>query len=109
MKLLAIDDLRDNLLTLGALIKIFIPTATLQTALSGAEGIELARTIQPDVILLDILMPEMDGFETTKRLKADPATCHIPVILLTALKTDSAGKVMGLEAGADAFLTKPID
>jgi CheY-like chemotaxis protein len=109
MKLLAIDDLRDNLLTLGALIKIFIPTATLETALSGAEGIHKARAIQPDAILLDILMPEMDGFETTRRLKADPVTCHIPVILLTALKTDSAGKVKGLESGADAFLTKPID
>jgi CheY-like chemotaxis protein len=109
MKLLAIDDLRDNLLTLGALIKIFIPTATLETALSGAKGIEMARAIQPDAILLDILMPEMDGFETTRRLKADPATCHIPVILLTALKTDSSGKVKGLESGADAFLTKPID
>jgi CheY-like chemotaxis protein/nitrogen-specific signal transduction histidine kinase len=109
MKLLAIDDLHDNLLTLGALIKVFIPTATLETALSGSAGIERARAVQPDVILLDILMPEMDGFETTRRLKADPATSHIPVILLTALKADSSGKVKGLEAGADAFLTKPID
>lgn len=109
MKLLAIDDLRDNLLTLGALIKVFLPTATLETALSGRQGIEAARALQPDVILLDILMPEMDGFETTRRLKADPVTAHIPVILLTALKTECSGKVKGLEAGADAFLTKPID
>ena len=109
MKLLAIDDLRDNLVTLGALVKTFIPDAELLTAQSGEAGIALARTEQPDTILLDIHMPGLDGYDTTRHLKADEQTRHIPVILLTAQATSSASKVRGLESGADAFLAKPID
>jgi two-component sensor histidine kinase/DNA-binding response OmpR family regulator len=108
MKLLAIDDLQDNLITLKALTATYLPQATLLTALSGLEGIEIARSEQPDTILLDILMPGIDGFETARRLKTDSRTGHIPVILLTALNDDTA-KVRGLDAGADAFLAKPIN
>ena len=108
MKLLAIDDLRDNLITLRALIATYLPGATLLTANSGLEGIELARSEQPDTILLDILMPGIDGIETTRRLKTDPQTAHIPIILLTALSDESV-KVRGLNAGAEAFLSKPIN
>lgn len=109
MKLLAIDDNHDNLLTLGALLKIFLPEASLITSQSGQDGIRRARMEGPDAILLDIQMPGMDGFEATRRLKSIPSTQHIPVILVTAHRSDSACRVKGLECGADAFLSKPID
>ena len=109
MKLLAIDDNHDNLLTLSALLKAFLPEASLITSQSGADGIRRARLERPDAILLDIQMPGMDGYESTCRLKSSPATQHIPIILMTAHRTESACKVRGLECGADAFLAKPID
>jgi PAS domain S-box-containing protein len=73
------------------------------------EGIKKAKAESPDVILLDIKMPDMDGFETCRRLKADKSTEHIPVIMITAVKTDSWSRIKGLETGADSFLAKPID
>ncbi|WP_224982545.1 response regulator [Geomonas agri] len=109
MKLLAIDDNQDNLLTLSALMKTFLPEAQLITSQSAQDGIRRAGMEAPDTILLDIQMPGMDGFEATRRLKASPATQHIPVILVTAHRSDSACRVMGLECGADAFLSKPFD
>lgn len=110
MKLLAIDDNNDNLLTLRALLSAFLPEASLTTALSGREGIHKVRTESPDIILLDILMPEMDGYEVARVLKDDVDTRHVPIIMLTALhSSDSSCKVRGLESGADAFLAKPID
>ena len=109
MKLLAIDDKQDNLLTLRALLKIFLPQASLITSQSAPDGIRRARLESPDAILLDIQMPGMDGFEATSRLKANPSTQHIPIILITAHRTDSACRVRGLECGADAFLSKPMD
>ena len=78
------------------------------TATSGAEAIELARSWQPDVIVLDVMMPELDGYETCRRLKADERTMHIPVVMITALD-GAAEKLRGLECGADDFLTRPID
>jgi len=109
MKLLAIDDNHDNLLTLKALLSIFLPEASLITSQSAADGIRRARLENPDTILLDIQMPGMDGIEATRRLKSYRGTQHIPIILVTAHRTDSACKVKGLESGADAFLSKPID
>ncbi|MDM8540289.1 response regulator [Desulfococcaceae bacterium HSG9] len=107
--ILAIDDRQDNLFSLLALLKSMIPGCTVVTASSGKQGIEKAKTENPDTILLDIYMPIMDGFEACRILKSDPATKHIPVIMLTAVNTDSTSRVKGLEIGADAFLTKPID
>ena len=108
-KILLIDDKRDNLVTLAALLKNLMPELTISSAQSGAEGIEKAQTGQPDVILLDIMMPDMDGYETCRRLTTGEATRHIPVILLTAIKTNTASRVKGLEMGANSFLTKPVD
>ena len=109
MKLLAIDDNQDNLLTLKALLQAFLPEASLITSQSAADGIRRAKLESPDTILMDIQMPGMDGFEATCKLKEIPATRHIPVILVTAHRTDAGCRVKGLEAGADAFLSKPID
>ena len=108
-KILVIDDQQSNLLTIQAAIEHFLPDCKTLRSLSGKQGIELARNQQPDTILLDIVMPEMDGFETCKRLKKDKLTQHIPVVLITAVRIDAKSRIRGLEAGADAFLTKPID
>jgi PAS domain S-box-containing protein len=108
-KILAIDDKKDNLIALSALLKNLIPECTVLTAQSGAEGIKKAIAEPPDTILLDIIMPEMDGYEVCKRLKSAKVTRHIPVIMLTAIKTDSKSRVKGMDLGADAFLNKPID
>jgi two-component system cell cycle response regulator len=75
---------------------------------SGAEAITLAQRWSPDIILLDVLMPVMDGFEACRRLKAQPATAHIPVVMVTSLN-DQHERVRGLDAGADDFLVKPVD
>lgn len=75
---------------------------------NGLEAIEKASKYRPDIIITDVLMPGMDGFEVTKRLKADPLTLHVPVIIVTSL-SDRASKVKGLESGADELLNKPVD
>jgi len=77
-------------------------------AASGAEAITLAQRWSPDIILLDVLMPVMDGFEACRRLKAQPSTAHIPVVMVTSLN-DQSERVRGLDAGADDFLVKPVD
>ncbi|MCX7678080.1 MAG: response regulator [Spirochaetes bacterium] len=106
---LVIDDKQDNLVAVTALLKNLKPDCRVITALSGEEGITKAEQELPDVILLDVKMPGMDGFEVCQKLKSMGKTRHIPVILLTAIKTDVESRVRGLEIGADAFLTKPID
>jgi len=108
-KILLIDDNADNLTSLSATIKGLIPSTSILTALSGQEGLEIASEELPDVIILDIRMPGMDGYEVLGLLKANVKTKIIPVILLTANYTDIKSKIRGLEAGADAFLSKPID
>jgi PAS domain S-box-containing protein len=108
-KILAIDDQQDNLTTLKAVIKNQIDDCLVLTAMTGKIGIEIARKEQPDTILLDIIMPQMDGYEVCEKLKADELTKHIPIIMVTAIKTDIASRVKGFNLGADAFLSKPID
>lgn len=78
------------------------------TASDGASGLELAKTDQPDLILLDVMMPQMDGLEVIKQLKADTETNAIPVLWLTA-KTQTEDKLRGLEVGGDDYITKPFD
>jgi len=107
--ILAIDDKPDNLVTIKALLNQMKPECEVLTAFSGQEGIKLARKYKPDTIILDIIMPGMDGYETCKILKTDPATKDIPVLMLTAIKTDTSSRIKGLQHGADAFFAKPID
>ena len=109
IKILAIDDNKDNLITLKALIEEAFPKALISTALSGAKGLELAASEEPDVILLDIVMPGMDGFEVCKKLKTGKKLADIPVVFVTALKGDKENRIHALECGAEAFLSKPID
>jgi CheY-like chemotaxis protein len=77
-------------------------------ASGGLDGIDLAREEQPDLILMDVNLPEIDGWETTRRLKADPATRHIPVVALTAHAMVS-DRDKALQAGCDDYETKPVD
>jgi len=107
--ILIVDDKKDNLVSFLAILNEMNPGFRVITASSGKEGIERAVNEQPDVILLDIIMPKMDGYETCRRLKDDEQTKHIPVILITAIRTDSESRIRGLKIGADAFLSKPID
>ena len=109
IKILAIDDNKDNLIILKALIEDIFPDALPLTASTGENGLELAAAEDPDVILLDIVMPVMDGFEICQKLKADKNLSDIPVVFVTALKGDQETRIRALEAGAEAFLAKPID
>lgn len=107
LTILVVDDTEDNLDLLEFALKRK-PVRMLR-ATSGQECLVLANQHMPDVILLDIQMPEMDGFETLKRLRAAPKTAGIPVIFLTAQKKDPTSIEYGLMLGADEYLTKPID
>jgi two-component system alkaline phosphatase synthesis response regulator PhoP len=77
------------------------------TALDGEQALEKARTEKPDLIVLDIMMPKLDGYETCKRLKADPEIKDVPVILLSA-KGRNVDQKVGFEVGADDYITKPF-
>ena len=78
------------------------------TAADGEEGSAAARQLTPDLILLDVMMPKLDGFEVCRRLRADAAFPFTPIIMVTAM-ADSKDVVAGLEAGGDEYLTKPVD
>jgi signal transduction histidine kinase len=105
--ILVVDDTEDNLDLLEFALKRK-PVYMLR-ANSGKDCLAIAQEKNPDVILLDIQMPEMDGFETLRRLKENPLTAGIPVIFLTAQRKDATSIETGLQLGADEYLTKPID
>ena len=108
-KILVIDDQKSFLLKSKSLLEELILDCKVFIAQSGVEGIEIAKTEQPDTILLDVVIPEMDGYEICTKLKANELTKNIPIILLSAYKKDTDGKVKGLKSGADVFLSKPFD
>lgn len=105
-RVLVVDDLLPNRKLLEAKLKSQF--YEVDTAENGVVALEVVKKSKPDVILLDVMMPEMDGFETCRRLKKDPKTSDIPVVMVTAL-SDIQDRVQGLNAGADDFLTKPIN
>ncbi len=105
-RVLIVDDIPANLKLLDA--KLTAEYFGVLKAASGPEAIEIATSQLPDIILLDVMMPGMDGFEVCRRLKSAPATEHIPIVMVTALDQPK-DRVQGLEAGADDFLTKPVN
>ena len=104
-RLLIVDDAPQNLRLLNGLLR---DNYRVSVAVSGREALELAAARPPDLILLDVSMPEMDGFEVCRRLKAAPATREIPVIFVSGL-TEEEGRSRGIEAGGADFIVKPID
>jgi signal transduction histidine kinase len=104
-RILAIDDTPANLMMLGSVLE---GEFDLQFATAGAIGVALALQNPPDLILLDVMMPEMDGFEVCRRIKVNPLLQHIPVVFLTALN-DSASESEGLGLGAVDYIAKPIN
>lgn len=105
-RILIVDDDERNLKLMGALISSY--GYSFETAKNGIEAIEKAKQYLPDLIYLDIMMPEMDGYETCRRLREDNRFKQTPIVMVTAL-TDRDSKLKGLEAGANDFLTKPFD
>lgn len=105
-RILVVDDVLPNIKLLVA--KLTREYFDVLTADSGPEALKIVSREMPDIVLLDVMMPGMDGFEVCRRIKANAATAHIPVVMVTALD-QASDKVAGLEAGADDFLTKPVD
>ncbi len=105
-RILVVDDIEANRRLLQAKLEAQYHSVIL--ASSGPQALEMAQAHDPEIILLDVMMPGMDGYEVCRRLKADPVTAHIPVVMVTAL-SDTEDRVRGLDAGAEDFLTKPVD
>src|SRR6476659_9089330 len=105
-RVLVVDDIPANVKLLEA--RLTAEYFEVLTASSGQEALEVCARERIDVVLLDVMMPGMDGFEACRRIKANPRTHHVPVVMVTALDQPS-DKVQGLENGADDFLTKPVD
>ena len=105
-RVLVVDDILSNVKLLEA--KLTTEYFEVVTAYSGIEALAKVDECAPDIILLDVMMPGMDGFEVCRRIKANPKSAHVPVVMVTALDQPS-DRVAGLEAGADDFLTKPVD
>jgi len=105
-KILVVDDEERNLKLLSAILNNY--GYVIETAKNGLEALDKTKAFTPDLVLLDIMMPEMDGYEVCRRLKEAPQTAHIPVVMVTALD-DKESRIRGLECGANDFLAKPID
>ncbi|MDP2723986.1 MAG: response regulator [Bacteroidales bacterium] len=108
-KILAIDDNESNLMLIKSNIMLMLSDCDVMMVKSGEEGIKIAREELPDAILLDIVMPGMNGFQVCEILKNDPKTKHIPILLVSALGHNTSDRIKGLNMGAEAFITKPFD
>ena len=104
--ILVIDDEEITRITLSALLEK--PNYHVEMAEDGVQGIEMAKQLIPDVILLDVMMPRMNGYDVCKRIRSDPEIGEVPIIMITALD-DHDAKLNGLVVGADDFLSKPFD
>ena len=105
-RVLVVDDILSNVKLLEA--KLTAEYFEVMTAFNGQECLSKMEQVVPDIVLLDVMMPGMDGFEVCRRIKSNPKTAHVPVVMVTALDQPS-DRVAGLDAGADDFLTKPVD
>jgi two-component system cell cycle response regulator len=105
-RILVVDDVPTNLKLLE--VRLSAEYFEVILASNGAQALEICERGQCDIVLLDVMMPGIDGFEVARRIKSNPATHHIPVVMVTALD-QPADRVKGLDAGADDFLTKPVD
>jgi len=107
--ILLVDDNEQNLELLGAFLEEFEAAGgTVRTAKDGLEALKAIQAKAPDALLLDVMMPRMSGFQLCSKLKADPATKHIPVMMVTALNEISDVE-RAMECGADDFISKPVN
>lgn len=105
-RLLVVDDEQDMLLAIK--LRLEASGYDVHTATDGLTGLNLARTLKPDLIILDIMLPKMNGYKISRFLKYDEEYKHIPVIMLTALSGDD-DRTTGVETGANAYITKPFE
>src|SRR5213594_4427655 len=105
-KILVVDDTPKNVKLLADLLTV--KGYTVVTAASGAEALKKVEAERPDMVLLDVVMPEMSGYEVCRKIRQNPATGILPVVMVTALDPGEE-RLKGLESGADDFLTKPIN
>ncbi|WP_309396450.1 response regulator [Cerasicoccus maritimus] len=105
-KVLVIEDVQTEILILTKILQSM--GHTVMTAGDGESGLELAEREQPSLVLSDIVMPKMDGFQVCRRIKRNPTTKEIPVVLISS-KTQDSDKFWGLKQGASDYLTKPIN
>jgi CheY-like chemotaxis protein len=104
-KILCVEDSEDNLLSLHK--RLSLAGFEVKIAANGAEGVDWAKTLQPDLIVMDLRLPGLDGWEATRRLKNQPETKHIPIIVVTA-DTSEKSREKAFAAGCDDFETKPV-
>lgn len=109
LKFLVIDDQIENLTILNALLKETYQSSIIMTALNGEAGIEIASKNEPDIIFLDIFMPNIDGYEICRRFKSNNNFKDIPIIFVTAMTRSKESRMQALRCGGDAFISKPID
>ena len=105
MKMLAVDDNPNNNVIIE---ELFCDQYDLRTAMTGEDALEIAKDFQPDIVLLDIMMPGMDGYEVCRRLREQPSLADIKILMVTA-KGALEDRVKGYEVGANDFITKPFD
>ena len=103
-KILVVED-EQSLLTLQSML-LSIEGYTVEGVMNGQTALDVVETMKPDLILLDIMLPEVDGFQVCRQLKSNEATRHIPIIILTAKKSKE-DLIMGEQVGADMYITKP--
>jgi len=109
MKILVIDDISVNIDAIRSILNVYMPEYEIISAQSGFLGLELAHNDLPEIILLDYLMPKMNGFEVCAKLRESEITSNIPVLMVSALGDNSKVRTEALNAGADAFISKPFD
>ena len=106
--ILAIDDLVESLDLYGSLIRKYLPDAQFLRALNGEAGLVLATEAQPDLVLVDARMPGIDGFEIVRRLRQNPITAPIPILMVSGVMTAGENRISGFESGADGYICKPF-
>ncbi len=108
-RFLIVDDLEENRKLLGELIRRRFKNTVIDEADSGSVALRRIQTHPPDILVLDVLMPDMDGFEVCNRIKSDPNTSSILVMMVSAYMTNASSRISGLESGADSYICKPFE